>query len=194
MTRKSYITFPAQENEIEEITSVAEELFPQEYNFKLRQRSFDFFSGILNSPFDRLYSIALCWDDFHDQPASIPGETVSGFAIYRPQGLTGTHELFQIGVRKKDQGRGVGTTLLRESMDRYEREMKDLGLDMYAIYLATAFDNPVAQNLYRKCGFEITGTISDSYIGLGDRQVLMTKVFDRTRKYEPGTLWTPDKK
>jgi len=169
----------ANESDLVQVVSIGEGIFPQEYNHLVRERSLTFFRDILKAHFDRMY-------------VSQQDGNFLGFAIYKPQGLTDTHELFQIGVRKESQEQGVGTILLRESMEKYIEEMRQLGLGVYAIYLATAYDNPAGQNLYRKCGFEITGTLSDTYVGMGDRQVLMTKIFDRSRRYEPGTMWNPD--
>jgi len=169
----------AEECDLEQIITIGEGIFPYEYNPKTKEQSHIFFKGKLGKSLDKVY-------------VAYRNDELLGFAIYSPEGLTATHKIFQIGIKKEFQGQGIGVILLKESMVQYVQNMKKLGLDVYAIYLTTSSDNPAGQNLYRKLGFVEVGRMNDTFIGKGNVEIVMTKFFDE-RKYPTG-LWNEDKK
>jgi putative acetyltransferase len=59
-----------------------------------------------------------------------------------------------MAVRDDFQGQGVGTALLQAAID-----MADNWLNLQRLELTVFCDNEPAVHLYRKCGFEIEGTL-----------------------------------
>ena len=166
----------AQSQDLDELAHLAENIFEQEYKkYSIEMRK-DYFLSIINGRFNGFYISEI-------------DKNITGFAIYIPIVLVGTAELLQMGVRKDLQGQGIGTRLLRESMDKYIEKLKSNKLDLYALYLTTSEDNPVGQRLYEKCGFERKGRLEDTFIGIGNVEIIMTKILDRTKVYPKNTLW-----
>jgi len=117
------------------------------------------------------------------------GDQVDGYILYMPIVLVGTCEAVQMKIRKESQGQGLGTALFSQSRDMYIEKLKSKGIDVYAMYLTTSFDNPVGQRLYQRIGFVETGRIKDTFIGKGNVEVVMSYIVDDSKVYEPGTLW-----
>ena len=161
------------------IIEVAESAFEHEYNKENLDLIKKLFLEKITSRFKDIY-------------VSVDNEKVVGYAIYGPILLTGTFELYQIGVKKEQREKGIGTWLLKESLQRYSNSLKELGIDLYACYLTTSSDNPAGQKLYEKAGFKHTGEIRDSFIGKGNVEIIMASFFS-DRKYPEGKLWDKEK-
>lgn len=164
------------------IVDIAEEVFPAEY---IREEWREGISREVAS-----YFIASKSSSFYDAVyVAEKDDKVVGFAIFSPEGFTRTLKLFQIGVAKEHQGKGVGTQLLKESIDDYVKYFSENFGDVYAVYLTTSSDNPVGHKLYEKCGFKKVGCMKDVFLGKGNVEDIMLKVIDEDRVYPEGELW-----
>lgn len=77
---------------------------------------------------------------------AVAGDRVVGFAGIDCAGATA--DVMTIGVDPRTQGQGVGRRLL----DRISNQARETGAE--ALLLEVRADNEVAQNLYRRAGFE----------------------------------------
>lgn len=87
--------------------------------------------------------------------ATIDGEVVGGVRVEETE--SDRAKLSRLGVRKRWKGEGVGTRLL----DRAEDAVRDCG---YAtVWLTTPDDHPYLPDLYRRRGYQETGTYPLDY-------------------------------
>jgi diamine N-acetyltransferase len=90
------------------------------------------------------------------QPFGIyDGETMVGFLMYD----AADYELIRLMVDHSFQGRGYGTAAMRLLLDHFEREyLHPIASTSYVP------GNTVAEELYRKLGYEPTGEINEGEI------------------------------
>ena len=162
------------------IVETAESAFGLEYKKFTLSSNMDYFKGHRINPHNGLYVA-------HTESG------VAGYSLFIPLMRTGTLELVQMGVRKEWQGQGIGSQLLPESIDQYVQKIKDLDGEPYAIYLTVSEDNPVAQKLYKKYGFEEVGRMRDMFVGKGNIEIIMGKILQPSRIYPKNTLWVKEK-
>jgi len=167
-------------NDVDEIVKVAESVFPHEYKGK-NTISKEYFKDIISSSFNGLY-------------VAQKGDVLLGYAFYIPLVLVGTSELVQIGVKKEERGGGIGTFLLSKSLKKYIEKLKVKGIGVYSVFLTTSKDNPVGQRLYKKVGFKETGEMRDTFVGLGNIEIIMTHIVDKSKVYPKDELWEKEKK
>jgi len=87
----------------------------------------------------------------------LDGELV-GMLIVTPFGDDGGH-LGRIGVSRVHQGKGLGSKLIEKAIEWFNEHEQ-----IRFVHLYTQHDNHVAQGLYRKYGFEVTGTTWHYYV------------------------------
>jgi ribosomal-protein-alanine N-acetyltransferase len=85
-----------------------------------------------------------------EQPSVVAVTHADGFAMLRVTGPEA--EILTVEVRPQAQGRGVGTWLLAQVMDRAR------GAGVTELHLEVAHDNAPARRLYAKAGFDAVGT------------------------------------
>ncbi|MDO5088590.1 MAG: GNAT family N-acetyltransferase, partial [Leptotrichiaceae bacterium] len=105
-------------------------------------------------------------------------EEISGYIIYYD--TTENIDLFEIGIRKKYQGKGYGNILLGNTMNifrnigKYENnrlKKTDIGKK---IFLEVNENNAKAIRLYEKNGFEKI-SVRKNYYGSGNNAIIMVK-------------------
>jgi ribosomal-protein-alanine N-acetyltransferase len=107
-----------------------------------------------------LQSLIECFDKSYKIIGLFAGTRLIGFAvIYATKFST---DILTIGVDPDYQGRKLGTKLLRATLD----EALQCGAE--ECFLEVRRSNIVAQSLYKKFGFEITGVRKDYYAPYGD--------------------------
>jgi len=99
------------------------------------------------------------------------GKGVVGYVVvsYRDEEA----KIMSIAVKKEFRRRGIGKILLRETI----RRAKKRGIKRITLEVRTS--NKIAQNLYKKMGFEIAGVL-DSYYSDGESAYLMHLNLDKT--------------
>ena len=164
-------------NDLEGICDVAQDVFPQDFDFENgfdRQQCKYLFSTAINDTNESLF-------------IAKTGEEIVGFAYYINKPPTnGTAILEMIGVKKKLQGQGIGLRLLLDSEHIFVKECENRRIKLATIHLSTGGDNPVGQKLYLKAGYEKIADIP-GFVGDGNLELFMLKKISDT-KYRTG-LW-----
>lgn len=110
--------------------------------------------------------------DNHHAIAIEANDGIVGFAYYGPAPMTeGTWQLWWIAVRKDQQGRGVGGTLLRFVEDDIRERHKGRVL---FIETGSLPHYELTRQFYRKHGYEQHALLKDFY-GDGDSMVVFRK-------------------
>ena len=110
-------------------------------------------------------------DDHHAVTCEIEG-AIAGFAYYAPAPMTeGTWQLYWIAVRKDQQGRGIGSELLRyvEKDIRENRHGRLLFIETGSLP-----HYELTRQFYRKNGYEQHALLRDFY-AKGDSMVVFRK-------------------
>ncbi|MGA7861994.1 MAG: GNAT family N-acetyltransferase, partial [Thermoplasmata archaeon] len=82
-------------------------------------------------------------------------------------------ELEQVAVERTYQGRGVGTALVRQSLEELERAIEARGARLKVIEVTTGTQQNAAEFYRRTLGAEVVATIPDLF--RGDERVLIAR-------------------
>ena len=106
------------------------------------------------------------------------GERLIGYACAGPTPATeGTFDLYWLAVDAAAQGKGIGTTLVRE----VERGLRDRGARMLLVETSSRPDYSNTRAFYSRCGFTEAARIKDFYAPADDRIMLTTRLTTRER-------------
>jgi GNAT superfamily N-acetyltransferase len=106
------------------------------------------------------------------------GERLIGYACAGPTPATeGTFDLYWLAVDAAAQGKGIGTTLVRE----VERGLRDRGARMLLVETSSRPDYSNTRAFYARCGYSEAARIRDFYAPADDRIMLTTRLTTRQR-------------
>jgi ribosomal protein S18 acetylase RimI-like enzyme len=106
------------------------------------------------------------------------GERLIGYACAGPTPATeGTFDLYWLAVDAAAQGKGIGTTLVRE----VERGLRDRGARMLLVETSSRPDYSNTRAFYARCGYTEAARIKDFYAPADDRIMLITRLTTRER-------------
>jgi len=106
------------------------------------------------------------------------GERLIGYACAGPTPATeGTFDLYWLAVDAAAQGKGIGTTLVRE----VERGLRDRGARMLLVETSSRPDYSNTRAFYDRCGYTEAARIRDFYAPADDRIMLTTRLTTRER-------------
>ena len=106
------------------------------------------------------------------------GERLLGYACAGPTPSTeGTFDLYWLAVDAAAQGKGVGTSLVRE----VERGLRDRGARMLLVETSSRPDYLNTRAFYTRCGYTEAARIRDFYAPADDRIMLTTRLTPRER-------------
>jgi ribosomal protein S18 acetylase RimI-like enzyme len=116
-------------------------------------------------------------DDAHvadyEFTGAFDGERLLGYACSGPTPATeGTFDLYWLAVDAAAQGKGIGTTLVRE----VERELRDRGARMLLVETSSRPDYSNTRAFYARCGYREAARIKDFYAPADDRIMLTTRL------------------
>jgi ribosomal protein S18 acetylase RimI-like enzyme len=116
-------------------------------------------------------------DDAHvpdyEFTGAFEGERLLGYACAGPTPATeGTFDLYWLAVDAAAQGKGIGTTLVRE----VERELRDRGARMLLVETSSRPDYSNTRAFYERCGYHEAARIKDFYAPADDRIMLTTRL------------------
>ena len=80
---------------------------------------------------------------------------ILGFIIFSK--LDEYWELVTLDIKPEEQGKGIGTYLLKEGFEKVKERSSE------PVYLHVRVDNEKAINLYRKFGFNVVKTVKNYY-------------------------------
>lgn len=121
-------------------------------------------------------------DDAHvadyEFTGAFEGDRLVGYACSGPTPATeGTFDLYWLAVDAAAQGKGIGTTLVRE----VERELRDRGARMLLVETSSRPDYSNTRAFYARCGYTEAARIRDFYAPADDRIMLTTRLTTRER-------------
>lgn len=121
-------------------------------------------------------------DDAHlgdyEFTGAFEGERLIGYACAGPTPATeGTFDLYWLAVDAAAQGKGIGTTLVRE----VERGLRDRGARMLLVETSSRPDYSNTRAFYARCGYTEAARIKDFYAPADDRIMLTTRLTTRER-------------
>ncbi len=121
-------------------------------------------------------------DDAHEADYEFTGaferDRLVGYACSGPTpGTEGTFDLYWLAVDAAAQGKGIGTTLVRE----VERELRDRGARMLLVETSSRPDYSNTRAFYARCGYTEAARIRDFYAPADDRIMLTTRLTTRER-------------
>ena len=121
-------------------------------------------------------------DDAHvpdyEFTGAFEGDRLIGYACSGPTPATeGTFDLYWLAVDAAAQGKGIGTTLVRE----VERELRDRGARMLLVETSSRPDYSNTRAFYARCGYTEAARIRDFYAPADDRIMLTTRLTTRER-------------
>ena len=106
------------------------------------------------------------------------GDRLVGYACSGPTPATeGTFDLYWLAVDAAAQGKGIGTTLVRE----VERGLRDRGARMLLVETSSRPDYSNTRAFYARCGYTEAARIRDFYAPADDRIMLTTRLTTRER-------------
>jgi ribosomal protein S18 acetylase RimI-like enzyme len=101
------------------------------------------------------------------------GERLLGYACAGPTPATdGTFDLYWLAVDPAVQGRGIGTTLVRE----VERDLRGRGARMLLVETSSRPDYSNTRAFYARCGYTEAARIRDFYAPADDRIMMTTRL------------------
>jgi ribosomal protein S18 acetylase RimI-like enzyme len=101
------------------------------------------------------------------------GERLLGYACTGPTPATeGTFDLYWLAVDPAVQGRGIGTTLVRE----VERDLRERGARMLLVETSSRPDYSNTRAFYARCGYTEAARIRDFYAPADDRIMMTTRL------------------
>ena len=111
--------------------------------------------------------------------AAEEGKTLVGYAgMMLPGGRQA--EVLTIAVDERQWGQGIGSALLTNLLDEAGRH------DCSEVFLEVRADNPRAQDLYRRFGFEHVGIRRGYYQPSGTDAIVMRRGLERVGRQETG--------
>lgn len=114
---------------------------------------------------------SLAGDDDYQFVGAFDGDELSGYACWGPTpGTEGTWDLYWIVVDRTQQGRGIGTQLLRE----VESRLSAHGARLTVVETSSRADYEPTRKFYEARGYTSTATIA-GYYAPGDDLVIYTK-------------------
>jgi len=121
-------------------------------------------------------------DDAHVADYEFTGafdaERLLGYACAGPTPATeGTFDLYWLAVDAAAQGRGIGTSLVRE----VERGLRERGARMLLVETSSRPDYSNTRAFYARCGYTEAARIKDFYAPADDRIMLTTRLTPRER-------------
>ena len=121
-------------------------------------------------------------DDAHvadyEFTGAFEGDRLVGYACSGPTPATeGTFDLYWLAVDAAAQGKGIGTTLVRE----VERGLRDRGARMLLVETSSRPDYSNTRAFYARCGYTEAARIKDFYAPADDRIMLTTRLTTRER-------------
>ena len=106
------------------------------------------------------------------------GDRLLGYACAGPTPATeGTFDLYWLAVDAAAQGRGIGTSLVRE----VERGLRHRGARMLLVETSSRPDYSNTRAFYARCGYTEAARIRDFYAPADDRIMLTTRLTTRER-------------
>jgi ribosomal protein S18 acetylase RimI-like enzyme len=100
-------------------------------------------------------------------------ERLLGYACTGPTPATeGTFDLYWLAVDPVVQGRGIGTTLVRQ----VERDLRERGARMLLVETSSRPDYSNTRAFYARCGYTEAARIRDFYAPADDRIMLTTRL------------------
>ena len=164
--------------DLEEIITVIEETFPQDFQFEGEFSYIQCATFLLEATNDKNEQLYV---------GKIEEEVV-GFVYYINKPPTnGTVIVEMMGIKKEFQNQGYGTQLLRRCDDQLVAELKGKGIEIATIHLTVSSDNLAAQKAYQRTGYDKVAEIP-GFVGEGNIEYLMLKKVSGM-KYKSG-LWT----
>jgi ribosomal-protein-alanine N-acetyltransferase len=110
--------------------------------------------------------------------AAEEGNTLVGYAgMMLPGGRQA--EVLTLAVNERHWGQGIGSALLTDLLEEAQRH------DCAEVFLEVRADNPRAQDLYRRFGFEHIGVRRGYYQPSGMDAIVMRRALDRLNR-QPG--------
>ena len=110
--------------------------------------------------------------------AAEEGNTLVGYAgMMLPGGRQA--EVLTLAVNERNWGQGIGSALLTDLLEEAQRH------DCAEVFLEVRADNPRAQDLYRRFGFERIGIRRGYYQPSGMDAIVMRRALDRLNR-QPG--------
>jgi [ribosomal protein S18]-alanine N-acetyltransferase len=110
--------------------------------------------------------------------AAEEGNTLVGYAgMMLPGGRQA--EVLTLAVNERHWGQGIGSALLTDLLDEAQRH------DCAEVFLEVRADNPRAQDLYRRFGFEHIGIRRGYYQPSGMDAIVMRRALDHLNR-QPG--------
>jgi ribosomal protein S18 acetylase RimI-like enzyme len=117
-------------------------------------------------------------EDDYEFTGAFEGDRLVGYACSGPTPATeGTFDLYWLAVDAAAQGKGIGTTLVRE----VERELRDRGARMLLVETSSRPDYSDTRAFYARCGYTEAARIRDFYAPADDRIMLTTRLTTRER-------------
>ena len=121
-------------------------------------------------------------DDAHVADYEFTGafedDRLVGYACSGPTPVTeGTFDLYWLAVDAAAQGKGIGTTLVRE----VERDLRERGARMLLVETSSRPDYSDTRAFYARCGYTEAARIKDFYAPADDRIMLTTRLTTRER-------------
>jgi ribosomal protein S18 acetylase RimI-like enzyme len=121
-------------------------------------------------------------DDAHvadyEFTGAFDGERLLGYACAGPTPATeGTFDLYWLAVDAAAQGKGIGTSLVRE----VERGLRERGARMLLVETSSRPDYSNTRAFYARCGYTEAARIKDFYAPADDRIMLTTRLTPRER-------------
>ncbi len=95
------------------------------------------------------------------------------FWMQRETASHGQAEIVDLWVEESERRRGIGQTLLKESIREIEDHYLSQGQTLKVMLLFTTEGNSPARMLYEKMGFQVAANLGD-LTGLGDKDILYT--------------------
>ena len=99
------------------------------------------------------------------------------FADIKENPNLGVVELETITLREEYRGKGIGTMLLKESLELIKKHLKDKGITSRCAYALTRSNNLAAISMYENAGFKKQNTIGKIYREDQPEELVMTRFF-----------------
>jgi len=93
------------------------------------------------------------------------GDAPCGFVLVRPRGLASSPYVASLAVAQGEQGKGIGTRLLRFTEDRWRGESRHL-------FICVSSFNTRAKALYERLGYAVVGEFEDYVIDVASEYLL----------------------